>query len=93
MSEKVADFNTVARAQLAPRLQGYLVISARAGEGDGERIVYDRLLGGDLAGRRGTARGFQPAMARAHSRASALSSTPGNNRRNSTAAENSPHCS
>src|SRR5271166_4563993 len=34
--------------------------------------------------------GFQPAMVRAHSRASAVSVMPGNSRRSSTAADNSP---
>jgi hypothetical protein len=42
-----------------------------------------------LTGRSG-ASGFQPAMVRAHSRAPALSAMPGNNRRSSTEAENSP---
>ena len=37
--------------------------------------------------------GFQPAMVRAHSRACALSVMPGNRRRSSTAAANSPRCS
>jgi hypothetical protein len=37
--------------------------------------------------------GFQAAMVRAHSRACTLSVTPGNSRRNSTAADNSPRCS
>jgi hypothetical protein len=43
-----------------------------------------------LTGRSGTTSGFQPAMVRAHSRAPALSAMPGNSRRSSTAAENSP---
>jgi hypothetical protein len=37
-----------------------------------------------------TASGFQPAIARAHSRACAVSVTPGNSRRSSTAADSSP---
>jgi len=51
-----------------------------------------------LRGRRGTlgtgaGSGVQPAMARAHSRALALSVMPGNSRRSSIAADNSPPCS
>jgi hypothetical protein len=41
----------------------------------------------------GSGRGPQPAMIMAHSRALALSVIPGNNRRSSMAAENSPPCS
>ena len=37
--------------------------------------------------------GFQPAMVRTHSRACVLSVMPGNSRRSSTAAANSPRCS
>jgi hypothetical protein len=44
-------------------------------------------------GRNGTGSGFQAAMIRAHSRACAVSVTPGNSRRSSTAADNSPSCS
>ena len=43
-----------------------------------------------LTSRGFTGIGFQPAIVRAHSRACALSVTPGNNRRSSTAADNSP---
>jgi hypothetical protein len=57
----------------------------------GGRPVY-RLLPGDsrVTRRKGTGSGFQPAMVRAHSRATSVSVIPGNSRRNSTAAENSP---
>jgi hypothetical protein len=41
----------------------------------------------------GSGRGPHPAMIMAHSRALALSVIPGNNRRSSMAAENSPPCS
>ena len=41
----------------------------------------------------GAGNGVQPAMVRAHSCALALSVMPGNSRRNSIAAENSPPCS
>jgi hypothetical protein len=56
-----------------------------------ERPVY-RLLPGDsrVTRRKGTGSGFQPAMVRAHARACALSATPGNSRRSSMAAVNSP---
>ena len=47
--------------------------------------VRDRLTSRGLTGS-----GFQPAMIRAHSRASAMSVTPGNSRRSSTAADSSP---
>ena len=47
-----------------------------------------RLPRGSLGGRGGS--GFQAAMARAHSRACAVSVTPGNSRRSSTAADSSP---
>src|ERR1700722_18058789 len=40
--------------------------------------------------RTGTAGGFRPAIVRAHRRAFALSVTPGNSRRSSTAADSSP---
>jgi hypothetical protein len=50
-----------------------------------ESWLYRRFRCRGLAGS-----GFQAAMVRAHSRASALSVTPGNNRRSSTAAANSP---
>jgi hypothetical protein len=58
---------------------------ARARMGHG----YRRFLG-SLPSRGFTGSGFQPAMVRAHFRASASSVTPGNNRRSSTAAANSP---
>lgn len=48
-------------------------------------------LGIRFTGRSGS--GFQPAMVRAHARACALSVMPGNSRRSSTAAANSPRCS
>ena len=48
---------------------------------------------GGLGSRFNGRNGFQPAMVPAHSRACALSVTPGNSRRSSTAAENSPRCS
>ena len=48
-------------------------------------------VGSRLAGRGGS--GFQPAMTRATSRACRLSVIPGNRRRNSIAADNSPRCS
>jgi hypothetical protein len=62
-----------------------------AAVGLAERPVY-RLLPGDsrVTRRKGTGSGFQPAMVRAHSRATSVSVIPGNSRRNSTAAENSP---
>ena len=41
----------------------------------------------------GIGRGIQPAMDRAHCRAAALSAMPGNRRRGSMAADNSPSCS
>ncbi len=41
----------------------------------------------------GAGSGFQPAMVRAQARACAVSVTPGNSRRNSTAADSSPCCS
>jgi hypothetical protein len=40
-----------------------------------------------------TGSGGQPAMMRTHPRACAMLSTPGNSRRNSTTADNSPRCS
>ena len=49
--------------------------------------------GRDRLGIRFTDRsGLQPAIVRAHSRACALSVMPGNSRRSSTAAANSPRC-
>ena len=48
---------------------------------------------GSLTSRGFAGSGFQPAMVRAHSRACALSVTPGNRRRSSTAADSSPCCS
>ena len=50
-----------------------------------------RRLWRSLGGRGGN--GCQPAMTRAHSRACTLSVMPGNSRRNSIAADNSPCCS
>ena len=49
-----------------------------------------RPLLGSLTSRGFTGSGFQPAMIRAQSRACALSVTPGNKRRSSTAADSSP---
>ena len=49
-----------------------------------------RPLLGSLTSRGFTGSGFQPAMIRAQSRACALSLTPGNKRRSSTAADSSP---
>jgi hypothetical protein len=63
-----------------------------AAPGKQERRGY-RLSRGSLIGRGGTGSGFQLAMVRTHARASALSITPGNNRRNSIAADSSPCCS
>jgi hypothetical protein len=86
-SEDLPTENFPAKSKTSGKMAALVVLWTSQWIVQASRCVPRRSLGGSGGS------GFQPAMARAHSRACMVSVINGNSRRSSTAAANSPLCS